>query len=145
MKGLDWFKVMTDIAWDGDLEHRSDAEFRTFFELIAISAYHLSDGVVSLQTARKHLNTRRVNDTLRALSEHGYINLDAENVAILNYSKYQQTQEEVVSLRERGRERVRRYRGVTNTDVTEQSKSKSKSKSKIRPGYPPRCEEFWDI
>lgn len=127
MKGLDWFRVMTDIAWDGDLENVSDAEFRTFFELVAMSAYHLTDGVVSLSTARKHLNTRRVNDALKALSAHGLIILDADTITIPSYSKYQQTREEVAAERKRNRERVRRYRAVTPTDVTEQSKSKSDS------------------
>jgi hypothetical protein len=125
MKGLDWFQVQTDIAWDNDIEHVSDAEFRTFLELLAMSAYRLSDGLLMQRDCIKHLNTRRPADALRALSAHGYITLDAETITIHNYGKYQVLREEVEERRAKQRDRVRRYRQRSNSEVSEQSKSKS--------------------
>jgi 5-methylcytosine-specific restriction endonuclease McrA len=113
MKGLDWFKVASDIAWDIDLSAASDAEFRTFIELIGLSAYHLTDGVVPIHTARKYLNTRRVNDALEALSRRGLITLGADSVRVRNYSKFQQTKEQVESFRHRQSRSSELYRMPT--------------------------------
>ena len=136
-KGLDWFRVASDIAHDGDLEYVSDACFRTFVELIGLCSERLSDGHLCVRDAFKMCNTRRVGDTLRALNETGHIILEDDSITIPAYTKWQQTAAEVAANRGNNSERIAKWRdrckGVTppvtnGVGNTPQSKSKSKSK-----------------
>lgn len=143
MKGLDWFRVMSDIGWDGDMEHRSDAAFRTFFELIGYSAYHLTDGVIPISDVRKKCNSRRLKCALAELEEQGQIEIGDENVRVVNYPKYQQTREEVEKARAKVTQRVARYRRVTpRGDNDDKKKRESEREKKIPPVVPQEGDEY---
>lgn len=156
MKGLDWIKVSTNIGVDGDMEHMSDAAFRTYIELLAASSALLSDGRVVQRDARKRCNTRRLGNALAELSASGHVILDGDDIVLPKYGKWQCTREEVEDLRAKARERVTAYRqrnkAVTYDDcsknVREQSKSKSQSKSNpslsppISPSFSPLVEKL---
>jgi hypothetical protein len=128
MKGLDYIRVVSDIAFDNDLEFRSDAAFRTYIELIATSAYDLTDGKILLSRVRKVCNTPDLDAAILELEAEKFLRIRGDLLLIPNYKNYQRTRAETVRLREETRERVTRYRRSSNSDVTEQSKSKSKSK-----------------
>ncbi len=152
MKGLDYFRVVSNIAFDDDLEHVSDAAFRTYIELIGIASFDLTDGRVTLERARKLCNTPDFHDAIAELSAKKYIKTGVTDLTIISYKKYQKSRREVRDLRDKGRERVTRYRRVTNAEgnalLPPQSKSSSKSKS-IPPVVPPKdidlvtlCREY---
>ena len=132
MKGLDWIAVASNIAFDDDLEHVSDAAFRTYIELLAVSAFRLSDGRVGQRDAQKLCNTRYLSRSLAELSNAGYVILESEDIVIPNYCKWQRTRAEVESERAKNTERGQRFRergnGVTNgvhhTTRVEKSKSR---------------------
>lgn len=132
MKGLDWFKVVSNIAFDDDLEHRSDAAFRTFFELIGISAFDLSDGRVSLERARKLCNSPVFESALDELSCEKYLKIADTFLTLNRYKSYQQSKRETQSMRAKNRGYVRSYRERSKTNVSEQSRvEKSKSRKAI--------------
>ncbi len=147
--GLPWVRITSEIAFDGEIELISDAAFRTFVELIAISGYYLFDGEVPMRTARKLCNTAHLNRALKELSsgERPYITIDKETITIPAYSKWQETSEQVKRRRKADAERQRRHRESVETadgsnadsndrchavtdGVSPNVKSKSKSKSK---------------
>lgn len=113
-KGLDWIVVASDIAFDDDIEHVSDAAFRTYIELLGLSAFRLSDGHISLRDARKICNTRHLASALSELSRTGHVELDDESIYLPKYVKWQKTRGEIESSRAKIRDRVTRYRGVTS-------------------------------
>lgn len=140
MKGLDWIVVASNIAFDDDLEHVSDAAFRTYIELVGISAFRLSDGVVRRRDARKMCNARHLAAALEELSAAGYVILDDENIVIPAYGKWQKTRADVEKEREAYRERKQRSRGgshavtptVTPTGSPEVRVEKSREEKKKR-------------
>ncbi len=111
MKGLDWIAIASNIAFDDDIEHVSDGAFRTYIELVGISAFRLSDGVVRRRDAQKLCNTRRLTASLEELSAAGFVILDDENIIIPAYDKWQKTRADVEKERESYRERKQRSRG----------------------------------
>jgi hypothetical protein len=133
MKGLDWFKVVSNIAFDDDLEHVTDAAFRTYIELIGISSFRLSDGVVSLSDARKQCNSPGLKEALQELQDNEYIAVTEDKLVISSYGKHNPFRAEVEEARDKARERVRRYRSVGNAEVTEQSRvEKSREEKNIK-------------
>ena len=134
MKGLDWFKVMSNITFDDDLEHVSDAEFRTFLELVSIAACDLSNGKIAISRAQKLCNSRRLSWAIARLQERGYVQVLDNIITIPTYTKYQQTREEVEAERAKTLERVTayrtRYKQVSNTSKSRVEKSKSKEEDK---------------
>jgi hypothetical protein len=141
MKGLDWIKVSTNIGVDGDMEHMSDAAFRTYIELLAASSALLSDGRVVQRDARKRCNTRRLGNALAELSASGHVILDGDDIVLPKYGKWQCTREEVEDLRAKARERVTAYRqrnkAVTYDDCSQNVREQSKSQSKSNPSLSP--------
>jgi len=134
VKGLEYFRVQSNIAFDNDLEHVSDAAFRTFIELIGIAAHDLSDGQVANDRVMKLCNTADVSSALHELNDAKYIRWNTDEVVIKEFTNYQRSRQETLDLRGKNRDRVRAYRTMSktlHTDYTrEQSKSKTKSKSK---------------
>jgi len=110
MKGLDWIKVSTDIGVDGDLEHLSDAAFRTYIELLAASSALLNDGRVCRRDARKRCNTRRLSVALDELSASGHVILDGDFIVLPKYGKWQLTRAEVEYARRVNSQRVALFR-----------------------------------
>jgi hypothetical protein len=134
MKGLDWIAVASDIAFDDDLEYASDAAFRTYIELLGISAYRLSDGRVAQRDAQKLCNTRYLARALKELSLQERIYADGGDIVLIKYAKWQKTRAEVESSRSKTNTRVRRCRGDSNT-VTPPAANAArveKSKSRVR-------------
>jgi hypothetical protein len=113
VKGLDCIKVVSDIAFDDDLEHVSDAAFRTFIELIGVSAFDLTDGRVARGRAQKLCNTRYLAVALAELSQARLVWVEGEEIVIPNYRKYQKTREEVEEHRAKNRRAVSDYRAIT--------------------------------
>jgi len=140
MKGLDWFKVVSNIAFDDDLEHRSDAAFRTYLELIGISSFDLSDGRVALERAKKLCNSPDFEDALNELFCEKYLKIADSILTLPKYKKHQLSKREVQSKRGKTKERVTRYREsykqVTNASRVEKSKSKSKKDIVVVEGDP---------
>lgn len=110
MKGLDWIRVATNIAFDNDLEHHSDAAFRTYIELLGISAYRLSDGRVARRDAQKLCNTRYLARALSELSASGHVLLEGDHIVLPKYSKWQETRETVERTRLVNSQRVALFR-----------------------------------
>lgn len=135
MKGLDWIVVASDIAFDDDIEHVSDGAFRTYIELVGISAFRLSDGVVRRRDATKLCNTRRLTAALDELSAAGFVTLDDENIIIPAYAKWQKTRADVEKEREAYRERKQRSRGgshaVTPSETPPESPEVRVEKSRV--------------
>ena len=148
MKGLDWIKVVSNIAFDDDIEHVSDAAFRTFIELLGISAFRVSDGRIAYRDAQKLCNTRHLTRALTELSKSRHLYIEGDEIVLRCYEKYQQTRQELELSRSKIRDRVTRYRSVGNAvgnaSVTEQSKSKSKSKTPKPPSdFSDEFDSFW--
>jgi len=121
VRGLDYIKVQTDIAFDDDLEHVSDAAFRTFIEMIALSAHDLSDGTLDYSRIVKMCNSPNLDAALKELEDCKLIRIYNVKATIVGYKKYQRTKKETLRLREENRDRVMHYR-------SQQSKSKRESK-----------------
>ena len=160
MKGLDYIRVESNIAFDRDLEYRSAEAFRMFIELIGTSAYDLTDGKVSIDRAKKLCNCTDFDATLSELEAARLVKISKTEIVIKNYRKYQLTKTEVLDLREKNRVRMTRYRqrsngvcnGVTNGEravlETPQSREQSKSNSITPPISPSPGEEFdtfWEL
>jgi len=143
MKGLDWCQVASNIAFDDDIEHVSDAAFRTFVELIAISAFRLSDGRVTRRDAQKQCNTRRFACAVEELVVSGHLTIDGDDLIVRCYAKYNPTREVIENKRTRNREAVSDYRSMSKRQVIQQSKSKSDSKSKKHTGASV-FDAFWE-
>jgi hypothetical protein len=111
MKGLDWIAVASNIAFDDDLEHHSDAAFRTYIELLGLSAFRLSDGFIETQDAIKRCNARHLNAALGELLNAGYVEKTESGIYLPKYSKWQRTRAEVEVERAKTVDRVRRFRG----------------------------------
>ena len=125
-RGLPWVRISTEIAMDGEIELVSDAAFRTYVEIIALSGHYLLDGRVPLRLVRKQCNAADIDGALRELSsgEHPYLMIDDGNVVIPKYYKWQETADQVGKRREATLQRVRKHRaigddrnGVTETDT----------------------------
>lgn len=113
MKGLDYVRLQSNIAFDNDLEYVSDGAFRTFVELLATSAYDLSDGKVLTKRLRKICNSADVQNSLLELESKGFVSTDGDTIVITNYSKYNPTRAEIEDMREKNRRYVRAYRAKT--------------------------------
>ena len=111
-KGLPWVRISSEIAFDGEIEMVSDAAFRTYVEIIAISGHYLLDGSVPLRQVRKLCNTAKLDAALKELAagSHPYLRIDGGTVVIVAYQKWQQTAEQVESERQATAKRVRKHR-----------------------------------
>jgi len=129
IKGLDYFRVQSDIAFDDDLEHVSDAAFRTFIELIGIAAHDLSDGRVLNERAAKLCNTADVFAAISELKQAQLLRWNTKEVVIKQFTKYQKSRSEVRDMREKNTEHVRTYREKRKDLLSPESGEQSKSKS----------------
>lgn len=109
-KGLPWIRISSEIPMDGDLEFVSDAAFRTYVEIIALSGYYLLDGQVPLKIIKKQCNTADVDGALEELAAGGYIQIGEDALTVPSYSKWQQTSEQIEAKRKKGAERAQRLR-----------------------------------
>lgn len=151
MKGLEYIRIESNIAWDGDLEQRSAEAFRMFIELIGISAHDLSDGKVPIERAKKLCNSTHFDTTLDELTNARMVALtNTDTIVVRNYQKYQLSKAEVLQMRAKNRDRVMRYRqryshvtnGERNACVMPEYREQSKSKSITPPlCSPPKGED----
>lgn len=158
MKPLDYVYVSTGIVFDRDMANISCNAFRCFIEMICISGYDLSDGVVDVDRISKFSGAQDVGNALQELKEAGFIKEVGDGKVLLsNYLKWNKSRAEIERLRAMNRARVANFR----TDVThftgpqDREPSKSKSKSNKKPPSTPLAagesvlleefDTFWNI
>lgn len=132
-KGLPWVRISAEIAMDGEIELVSDAAFRAYVEIIALSGHYLLDGRVPLRLVRKQCNVKDVDAALAELSagDHPYLVVDGEDVVIPKYKRWQQTSEQVEAKRRSTLQRVAKHRACNAVTSTVTSTAGNGSRNTI--------------
>jgi hypothetical protein len=118
MKGLPWVQQPSDVALNETFEKLSDAAFRTFWELVGLSQYELSDGLLHLPRVKKSCNSPRLRSALLELSSALLIDVQGDSLRILNPEQFMTMAAQVEAQRAEWRTKNNRKRGANISRIS---------------------------